>query len=329
MRRMVEHILQRDPRKLVMALSLAVAVVMLAGKTAAFFITGSTAILSDAAESVIHLIATAFVGFSLWYAVQPPDSGHPYGHGKIAYFASGFEGGLIFVAALAILYTATEAFVTGPELQQLGLGLAVTGGLALVNLGLGLLLVRVGRRHNSLVLISNGRHVLSDMWTSAGVVLGVGLVWLTGIVWLDPLVAALVGLNLARMGLALIRQAYQGLMEKADGLATARLLSTLNAARRAGTIAGYHQVRHRRVNDQVWIEYHLQFSGRLSLDEAHARSHAVEDAVIALFPKDQVVVTAHLEVSLDPRPPVDGPHVWDESLSMQENYKRMQDRLRR
>lgn len=289
------HSDRRDPRKQVMALSLAVAVLMLVGKLAAFVVTGSAAIFSDAAESVIHLIATLFVGFSLWYAAHPPDSGHPYGHGKIAYFASGFEGGMIFVAALAILYTAALSFIEGPQLRQLGLGLVVTGGLALVNLGLGLLLVRVGRRHNSLVLVSNGRHVLSDMWTSAGVVVGVGLVWATGIEWLDPLVAVLVGFNLGWMGLKLIRQAYQGLMERADRAATDALLTALDAARHDGTIAGYHQVRHRRVNDQVWIEYHLQFSGALSLDEAHARSHDVEDTVIALFPNDQVVVTAHLE----------------------------------
>ena len=287
--------LRHDPRKQAMALSLAVAVLMLAGKLAAFVVTGSAAIFADAAESVIHLIATAFVGFSLWYAVQPPDAGHPYGHGKIAYFASGFEGGMIFVAALAILYAAALGFIEGPQLRQLGLGLAVTGGLALVNLALGLLLVRIGRRYNSLVLVSNGRHVLSDMWTSAGVVVGVGLVWLTDVVWLDPLVAILVGINLGWMGLKLIFQAYEGLMERADRAATEALLAALDAARAAGTIAGYHQVRHRRVNDQVWIEYHLQFRGALSLDEAHARSHAVEDAVIALFPNDQVVVTAHLE----------------------------------
>jgi cation diffusion facilitator family transporter len=240
-------------------------------------------------------MATAFVGFSLWYAVKPADTGHPYGHGKIAYFSSGFEGGMIFVASLTILYTAGHALVVVPTLQKLGTGLLIVGGLGLVNLALGLYLVRTGRKHNSLVLVSNGKHVLSDMWTSLGVLVGVGLVWLTDIVWLDPLVAILVGFNLAWTGLHLIWQAYEGLMEKVSDADSQALLAELDGATLQRTIRGYHQVRHRRVNDQVWIEYHLHFPNNLSLAEAHARSHAVEDAVIALFPKDQVIVTAHLE----------------------------------
>ena len=285
----------RDPRKTAMMASLAVSFLMLAGKLVAYFVTGSAAIFSDAAESVIHLMATAFVGFSLWYAVKPADTGHPYGHGKIAYLSSGFEGGMIFIAALTIMYTAGHALVVGPTLQKLGTGLLLIGGLTLINLVLGLYLIRTGRQHNSLMLIANGRHVLTDMWTSLGVLVGVALVWLTDIVWLDPVVAILVGLNLAWTGLKLISQAYDGLMERVSDADSQALLAELDAAVQAQTIRGYHQVRHRRVNDQVWIEYHLHFSNHLSLAEAHARSHAVEEAVIALFPKDQVIVTAHLE----------------------------------
>ncbi len=289
------HRTRRDPRKVAMATSLFVSLLMLAGKLGAYFLTGSAAIFSDAAESVIHVIATAFVGFSLWYAVQPPDRGHPYGHGKIAYFSSGFEGSLILAAALSILYLSGKALIEGPALRQLGAGLAITGALALVNLALGVFLIRTGRRHNSLVLVSNGQHVLSDMWTSLGVVVGVALVWLTGLAWLDPVVAIAVGLNLAWMALRLIRRAYAGLMEQVDGQDSRAILSALDRAAQQRLIAGYHQVRHRRVNDQVWIEYHLQFDGGMQLAEAHARSHAVEDALLTLFPNDQVVVTAHLE----------------------------------
>ncbi|MFQ5571242.1 MAG: cation diffusion facilitator family transporter [Rhodothermales bacterium] len=286
---------EKDPRKMAMAASLLVAFLMLAGKLAAFAMTGSSAIFSDAAESVIHLLATAFVGFSLWYAGQPPDTGHPYGHGKIAYLSSGFEGGLIFLAAVTILYTAGEAFIVGPELRQLGQGLLIVGGLGIVNLGLGLFLIRVGKRHNSLVLISNGQHVLSDMWTSLGVVIGVALVWLTDVVWLDPAVAVLVGLNLAWMAFRLIRRSFEGLMEKVDDEHTQAILAELDRSVKQGDIAGYHQVRHRCVNDQMWVEYHLLFSGHLSLSEAHTRSHAVDAAITRLFPSYRVIVTAHLE----------------------------------
>lgn len=285
----------RDPRKAVMVASLLVALLMLAGKITAYVITGSAAIYSDAAESVIHLLATGFAAFSLWYAVRPPDAGHPYGHGKIAYVASGFEGALIFVAAGSILYSATQALILGPELRKLGSGLLIIAGLMLVNLLLGAALVRTGKRHNSLVLVSNGKHVLTDMWTSLGVLVGVALVWLTDVLWLDPVVAILLALNIAWTGIRLMKQAMEGLMERVDEEASQTILTELDAAVARGLIDGYHQVRHRRVNDQVWVEYHVQFGGNISLAEAHDRAHRVEDTLKALFPKDEVTVTAHLE----------------------------------
>jgi cation diffusion facilitator family transporter len=278
-----------------MGVSLAVAVMMLGGKFAAYLLTGSDAIFSDAMESVVHLFATGFAGFSLWYAVRPPDVSHPYGHGKVAYFSAGFEGGLILLAAVAIIYSAVGGLVAGPQLDKLGAGVLITGGLAIVNLALGSWLVRVGRDRNSLVLISNGQHVLTDMWTSAGVVAGVALVWVTEIVWLDPIVAMLVAGQILWTAFKLIRRSVAGLMEEADSADTARILEALEQARARGDIAGFHQVRHRQVNDQRWIEYHLQFAGKVSLQEAHNRSHTVEDGIDALFPADTVYVTAHLE----------------------------------
>ncbi|QXD16122.1 cation diffusion facilitator family transporter [Rhodocaloribacter litoris] len=278
-----------------MAASLAVSFLMLAGKMTAYFITGSAAILSDAVESVIHLFATGFAAFSLWYAVRPPDAGHPYGHGKIAYFSSGFEGGLILIAAVTILYSAVRALIEGPALRQLDVGLWILAGLTLVNLGLGLALVYVGRRHRSLVLEANGRHVLTDMWTSLGVLAGVGLVALTGRTWLDPLVAVAVAVNILWTGVRLVRQAVSGLMEAADAGDTQKILSVLDRAVADGLISGYHQVRHRRVNDQRWIEYHLLFPETLSITEAHDRSHVVEAAIAREFEGAEVFVTAHLE----------------------------------
>lgn len=282
-------------RRRAMIVSLLVSFLMLAGKVGAAYMTGSAAIFSDAVESVIHLFATAFAGFSLWYAATPPDTNHLYGHGKIAYFASGFEGGLILVAALSIIYSAVHDLLVGPELQQLGAGLVVIAALSVVNAGLGWYLIRTGRQHNSLVLVSNGQHVMTDMWTSVGVVGGVGLVWLTDIVWLDPVVAILVACNILWTAGRLIRRSARGLMERADTEATERILDTLNRAMEHELIENFHQVRHRRVNDQVWVEYHLLFPEDMSITEAHDRSHLVEDAVNRLFPKDDVHVTAHLE----------------------------------
>ena len=278
-----------------MGVSLGVSFLMLGGKLAAYYITGSAAIFSDAAESVIHVLATAFVSYSLWYAIQPPDVRHPYGHGKMAYFSSGFEGGLILIAALVILYSAIRSLIEGPELRQLSVGLLLVAGLTVVNLGLGFYLIRVGRKAHSLVLVSNGQHVLTDMWTSLGVLVGVGLVWLTDLVWLDPVVAIAMALNILWTATRLMREAFAGLMERADEQDTATILAELDRAVAAKVITDYHQLRHRRVNDQVWIEYHLHFPAGLRLTEAHDRSHAVEEAVAALFPGVRVHVTAHLE----------------------------------
>ena len=275
--------------------SLLVSFLMLAGKVTATYLTGSTAILSDAAESVIHLFATGFAGFSLWYAATPPDPGHPYGHGKIAYFASAVEGTLILLAALGIAWTAVRDLMVGASLQRLDVGLYLIAGLTLVNLALGQYLIRTGRRTNSLVLVSNGQHVMTDMWTSLGVVVGVGLVWLTGLQWLDPVVGLLVAGNILWTASGLLRRSVYGLLDEADPEATKALLDELATAVEEDLIAGFHQVRHRRSGDQVWIEYHLMFPGDMPIHEAHARSHQVEDRVDALFPDEDAYVTAHLE----------------------------------
>ncbi|QDV06105.1 Ferrous-iron efflux pump FieF [Planctomycetes bacterium Poly30] len=279
----------------VMTLSLGVAVVMLIGKLAAWSLTGSSAIFSDAAESVVHFAATAMAGFSLWYASQPPDDQHPYGHGKIAYFSSGIEGGLILIAAVIILIQATLDLIEGPEVEHLGIGLAITGALGLINLFLGLALVRVGRSTNALVLVANGYHVLTDMWTSLGVVVGVALVWATGAVWLDPVVAILMGLNILWTSGRLIREAFAGLMETIDIDETARVMEVLDRAAATDRIKGHHHVRHRRVNDQIWLEQHLLMEDDLSLVEAHDRASQIEAEQRALFPQSHVQITSHLE----------------------------------
>jgi cation diffusion facilitator family transporter len=285
----------RDQRVLAMAASLAVAVLMLFGKLSAYYITGSTAILSDAMESVVHLFATVVAGVSLWYAAQPPDRQHPYGHGKIAYFSSGLEGALILLAAAGIMVLAIGDLIRGPELQQLGIGLLITGGLALINLVLGLALVHVGKKHNALVLVANGHHVLTDMWTSLGVLVGVAMVWATDLLWLDPLVALIVAANITWTAVRLMRRSYEGLMERVDEHETVAILERLERARDEGEIRGFHHLRHRRVNDQVWVEMHLLFAPTLTLTEAHGRATRVEDSVRALFPRDNVLVTSHLE----------------------------------
>ena len=287
-----------DLRQTAMTASLITAVFMLAGKLFAYGMTGSAAILSDAAESVVHIAATGVAGFSLWYARQSADRTHPYGHGKIAYFSAGFEGAMILSAAAFIYYSSILELIEGPDLKHLGLGIIITGVLCLVNLALGLFLVHVGKTHNSLILVANGKHVLTDMWTSAGVVIGVLFVQLSGILWLDPVVAILVASNILREAVSLIHGASKGLLDQADPAKTLLIMKKLDEAVAQGHITGYHQLRHRQSNDVIWVEVHLQVPGETSTDWAHTIATTVEDSIETLYPDLTVNVTTHVEPDL-------------------------------
>lgn len=285
----------KNPLQQAMGWSMAVAVLMLVGKLFAYFMTGSTAILSDAMESVIHIVATGLAAWSAWYSQQPPSQSNPYGYGKIAYFSAGFEGALIFIAALAILQQAVMALWYGPKLRQLDIGFFIISLLTLVNLVLGLYLVRTGRKHNSLILIANGQHVLTDMWTSAAVVVGVGVVWLTNVVWLDPVFAIVAALHIMTNAVSLMRLSFSGLMERVTAEETQRVVQSLEQAVNKKQIKAFHQLRFRRVHNHVWIEVHLLLPGQFSLEQAHTHASWVEDRLRELFPQDQVVITSHLE----------------------------------
>ncbi len=285
----------KDPLRRAMAWSLGISVLMLLGKVGAFFVTGSTAILSDATESIIHIVATGLAAWSTWYAVQPPSKSSPYGYGKIAYFSAGFEGSLIFMAALAIIYQAVVALIQGPRLQQLDIGFIMIAFLTGVNLALGLYLVRTGRKHNSLILVANGKHVLTDMWTSVAVVVGVGVVWLTDILWLDPAFAIFAALNIMYSAVLLLKESYSGLMEHVDSAEGKKVVVMLREAIQDDRLSDFHQLRFRRVYNQVWVELHLLFPGEWTLERAHDAASSIEADLLQLFPKDQVVITSHLE----------------------------------
>ncbi len=282
-------------RRAAMGASMLIAGLMLAGKLGAWWITGSAAILSDAAESVVHVLATGIAAFSLWYSEQAPDRRHPYGHGKIAYFSAGFEGALIGVAALAIFYTAIRALILGPKLEAIGLGILITAVLGAINGVLGLSLVLVGRRQQSLVLRANGMHVLTDMWTSLGVVIGVALVWATGWLWLDPVVALIMGANILHTAVSLLRGAFNGLLDQASPETTARIIAYLNEAVKNGEMDGFHQLRHRQSDNILWIEFHALVPGGLSTSVAHDHVTRLEKGLTALFSGTTTYITTHIE----------------------------------
>ena len=221
-------------------ISLVVSVVLLAAKYQAYRLTGSTAILSDALESIVNVVAAVFAIGALIFAGRPADRNHPYGHGKMEFLSAAFEGGLIAFAALVILYEVVQSLIHGVELRSLDVGLAIVLGAGLVNLALGYYLVRAGRRYDSLTLIADGRHVLADFYTSAGIVVGLLLVRITGLTVLDPVVAAVVALNLMWTGVRLIRQAAAGLLDEEDPALLDRLLNVLQPHLSQGVIRVHH-----------------------------------------------------------------------------------------
>lgn len=286
---------RRDLRRLAMGLSLAASVLMLGGKLSAFYITNSTAIFSDAAESLVHGIATSIAAFSLWFSHRGAGEKFPYGPGKIAYFSAGFEGALILTTGVYVIGSGIYDLIFGVELSRLGLGLAITFALAMINLALGSFLVHVGKTNNDLILIANGKHVLTDMWTSIGVVLGVGVVWLTGYGVLDPIIAILIGLHVVYSSAKLVKSAMFGLLDVADPKKTEQLLKALDDALERELIHGYHQLRYRESNEIMWIQIHMLLPGELSTAESHRRVTQVEEELTVLFPEMSVHITTHIE----------------------------------
>jgi cation diffusion facilitator family transporter len=271
----------KEPRVRLRAalLSLTVAILLFVAKLVAYRITGSAAVLSDALEAIVNVLAAAFAVGSLVFAGRPADRNHPYGHGKIEFLSAAFEGGLIVFAAILILYESMLALWLGPEVRDIDRGLAIVLGAGLCNLALGLFLVRVGARHESLTLVADGEHVLSDAWTSAGVVAGLSLVRWTGWTWLDPTVAMLVALFLLRTGVRLVRRAAAGLLDEEDSELLKRLLEVLRARVGNGVIR-VHGLRAMRAGRFHHVTAHLVLPEFWSLERAHETSEDLAAEVI-------------------------------------------------
>jgi cation diffusion facilitator family transporter len=280
-----------------MRLSLAVGVLMLFGKVTAYVLTGSAAILSDAAESVIHVAAVAFAAFSLSLSVKPADQRFRYGYERIAFFSAGFEGAMIAIAAIVIIWTAVDKWLHGLTLDRLGLGTLVVALAGALNAALGVYLIRSGRRSNSIILEANGRHVLTDSWTSAGVVGGLLLVMWTGWKPFDPIVAILVALNILWSGGQLITRSVVGLMDFSDPAIASELEPRVRDVARDLGIT-YHNVRFRHTGHRVIVEMHLLFPYDMPVGEAHRRATVMEERLPGVLPYDTEVIT-HLEAQED------------------------------
>lgn len=274
-----------------------IGVLMVGLKFGAFLMTGSTAILSDALETVVHVFAVAFALFSIHLSLKPPDRDHPYGHAKIHFFSAGFEGGMIIIAAFFIYYEAISRWIAGIVLENLGLGIGLTALSVIINGALGAYLIHTGKREKSLILVANGKHVLTDCWTSVGVLGGLGLAKITGQVFWDPLLAILVATNILWTGWGLVRQSFAGLMDKANPMVESQLTEILNQAKNDHDI-GWHRLRHRDMGDRQWIDLHMQFDDDMSIRDAHQIATRIEDKLSrSLNPTARV--TTHLEPKKD------------------------------
>lgn len=280
-----------------MRLSLAVGVLMLLGKLTAYFVTHSAAIFSDAAESVVHVVAVVFAAFSLRLSTKPAESRFLYGYERITFFSAGFEGAMIILAAVAILVAAIHKWLTGLVLENLGMGTLVVLAAGTVNAGLGFYLLRVGRRTKSLILEADGKHVLTDSWTSLGVVIGLGLVMVTHWKPFDPLIAIGVAVNILWSGGRLVWRSAVGLLDYSDPDAGRQIREKLDALCSQLEIH-YHGVRFRSTGYRQMIEVHLLFPHQTPVGEAHRLATILEERLTAELPMPAEVIT-HLESQED------------------------------
>jgi cation diffusion facilitator family transporter len=264
-------------------LSIAVALATIALKTGAWWVSGSVSLLSDALESLVNLAGAVFALAMVTIAARPPDDEHPYGHHKAEYFSSGFEGVLIFAAALAIIWAAVMRLLNPQPLEAVGLGLVLSVVSSAMNGALAYSMLRKARAVQSMALEADARHLFTDVWTSAGVVLGLLAVMATGWAWLDPVIAIAVALNILRVGASLVRQSAGGLMDEA--LETEHR-SAIEAVLQAHSHNEVHfdHITSRRAGQRRFVDLHMHMPADWTLGRAAAERGAVEQALMQAVP---------------------------------------------
>jgi cation diffusion facilitator family transporter len=293
------------PRKLLypLLLSILAAVATMALKYLAYRLTNSVGLLSDAAESLVNLFASVTALLSLVYAARPVDQSHTYGHEKIEFFSSGLEGLLICFAAVGIGFFAVRRLLAPEPLEPIGLGLAVSAAASVINLAVAQVLLRVGRARRSIILEADGKHLMTDVWASAAIIAGVGLVWLTGLHALDPVIALLVAASIIWTGAGLMWRSFNGLMDHAlPEEEQARVRSAIEECLEPGM--DFHALRTRQAGARRFADFHLLVPGQSSVKEAHALAGRIEEAIGAALPGIQV--TIHIE-------PIEERAAWEDS----------------
>lgn len=279
-------------------LSVGAAFATIALKTLAWWLTGSVGLLSDALESIVNLAAALLAVTMLRVAASPPDENHPYGFSKAEYFAAGIEGALIVLAAAGILASAIPRLLEPEPLESPGLGLALSVAASGINLAVGVLLIRVGRRYHSIALEADGHHLITDVWTSAGVIIGVGLVFLTGWLRLDPLVALGVAAHIVWTGLRLMRRSWRGLLDAAIPTEDTGEVTKLFAEYSKRYGVSFHALRTRQAGKRRFISFHFLVPDAWSVAQAHRLSEEIEERIRSLVPHASIFT--HIEPISDP-----------------------------
>ena len=291
-------------RLVAISASVLVGLGLMALKFYAYSLTQSSAILSDALESIINVVASAFALGSIILAAKRPDTTHPYGHGKVEYFSAGFEGALIILAAVGIFLKAWPQIFHPHGLPRLEQGLVLVAAAALANALLGIALVRIGKHCHSLTLVADGKHLLTDVFTSLGVLAGLGLVFASGWLWVDGAVACLVGLSILITGARLVRQAASGLMDTSEPELLEEISGIL-ASHRKGKWIDIHQLRARRSGSRGHLDFHLVLPHDFSLSEVHREVKELEDIFKSHF-GGEADILIHVDPCAEPECPICG-----------------------
>lgn len=279
-------------------LSVSAALLTILLKAGAYFLTDSVGLLSDAIESTANLVAAVVALIVLTVAAQPPDEEHAYGHTKAEYFASGVEGTLIFVASLTIGIAAVNRLMDPQPIEQIGVGIIISIIAALLNLVVARILYRAGSQYRSITLVADAKHLMTDVWTTAGVLVGVGAVGITGWVWLDPVIALVVAIQILISGIKILRESVGGLMDvglPADEIE--QIVGILNAHTQDGV--QYHALRTRQSGAQRFMSVHLQVPGDWSIQKGHSLLEDIESDVRSSL--EPISVFTHIEPLEDPR----------------------------
>ena len=278
-------------------LSIAAALVTITMKSAAYLLTGSVGLLSDALESTVNLAAAVVALISLRILSRPANDEFTFGFSKIEYFSQGFEGGMIVLAGVAIIFSAIPRLIHPVPLEQLGLGLIISVAASLINLGVSLVLMRAGKRYNSITLTADARHLMTDVWTTGGVLIGIALVWLTGILRLDPIIAIIVAINILFTGYRLLVRSGRGLMDiSLPAEDTTRVKSILESHQTEGV--HYHALRSRQAAARKFLVVHLLVPGNWTVRQGHAIANQIENEVIKAIPNSNIAT--HIEPIEDP-----------------------------